>query len=444
MKPGMRAAALVFAASVAACSPTPRKPADAAPVPTRAPGSEADRDIAASADRHLASIVELYRHFHANPELSYKEVKTAARLAAEWRAAGWDVVEGLGGTGIAASLKNGPGPVLLVRVDMDALPVKEETGLPFAATGDAMHACGHDLHMAAGVGLARLLADLKSRWAGTAILIGQPAEELGTGSKRMIEDPAFDRFIAGAGTPSACLSIHDSNELPAGSVGICPGWATANVDTIDLTIHGKGGHGARPEQTIDPIVIASEIVLSLQTIVSRKLKPGTPAVVTVGSIHAGSKHNIIPAEAKLQLTVRSYEDAVRERLLSEIRRISEQIAAAHGAPKPPEMKIDPEYCPAGFHDPALADRMGGVFRRVLGDDRVLPMPPVMGGEDFGRFGKRFGVPSLQYWVGAVDPANRGGEIPPIHSSRWAPAAEPALRTAIITLGVAALDVLRRP
>jgi hippurate hydrolase len=369
-------------------------------------------------------------------------VKTSARLASEWKSAGWDVTEGIGGTGVAAFLKNGSGPVLLVRVDMDALPVKEETGLPFAATGDVMHACGHDLHMAAGVGLAKLLADLKPRWKGTVILIGQPAEEVGTGSKRMIEDPAFDRFIARAGAPTECLSIHDSNELPAGAVGICPGWACANVDSVDLTIYGKGGHGARPEQTVDPIVIASETVLSLQTIVSRKIKAGTPAVVTVGSIHAGTKHNIIPAVAKLQLTVRSYEDPVRERLLGEIKRIAEQVAAAHGAPKAPEMRIDPEYCPAQYHDPKLAERMTVVFRRVLGEGGVRAMPPVMGGEDFGRFGKRFGVPSLQFSVGAVDPANGEREIPPLHSSKWAPAAEPALRTAIVTLGAAALDLLR--
>ncbi|HKS17273.1 MAG TPA: amidohydrolase [Planctomycetota bacterium] len=428
-------------AGLAACTSRPQSVPDLN-VFRPSPSKPDDADILKIADRHLPFALDLYRHFHANPELSYKEVKTAARLAKEWRDAGWNVVEGIGGTGVAAVLRNGAGPVLLVRVDMDALPVKEETGLPYAATGDAMHACGHDLHMAAGAGLARVLADLKPKWKGTAILIGQPAEELGTGSKRMIEDPAFDKFIAGAGTPSWCLSIHDSNELPAGAVGVCPGWAYANVDTIDLTIHGKGGHGARPEQTVDPIVIASEIVLSLQTIVSRKIKPGTPAVITVGSIHAGTKHNIISAEAKLQLTVRSYEDTVRERLLAEIRRIAEQIAAAHGAPKPPEMKIDPEYCPAGYHDPALAERMSGVFKRILGEPHVRPMPPVMGGEDFGRFGKRFGVPSLQYWVGAVDPAKMGTEIPPLHSSRWAPAAEPALKTALVTLGAAAVDLLR--
>ena len=410
--------------------------------PNGGPYPQGDRDIVAAADRHLPSVVELYRHFHANPELSYKEVKTAERLAAEWRAAGWNVVEKIGGTGIAASLENGSGAVVLFRVDMDALPVKEETGLPFAATGDAMHACGHDLHMAAGAGLARILSDLRERWRGTAVLIGQPAEELGTGSKRMIEDPAFEKFMARVGRPYVCVSIHDSNEVPAGAVGICPGWAYANVDTIDITVFGKGGHGARPEQTVDPVVIASEIVLSLQTIVSRKIKPGTPAVVTVGSLHAGTKHNIISSEAKLQLTVRSYEDAVRERLLGEIRRIAEQIAAAHGAPKAPEMKIDPEYCPAGYHDPALAKRLGDVFRRVLGEDKVRTTAPVMGGEDFGRFGKKFEVASLQYWVGAVDPAMMGTEIPPLHSSRWAPAAEPALKTAMITLGAAALDLLR--
>jgi hippurate hydrolase len=426
---------------LAACAPRPVASPGPTPVSSPLPPG-ADQEIVASAERHLPSAVELYRHFHAHPELSNHEVKTAARLAAEWRQAGWEVVEGIGGTGVAAALRNGIGPVILVRVDMDALPVKEETGLPYAAKGDVMHACGHDLHMAAGAGFAKMLVDLKSRWTGTVILIGQPAEELGTGSKRMIEDAAFDRFIARTGTPSACLSIHDSNEVPSGSVGLCPGWATANVDSIDLTIFGRGGHGARPEQTVDPIVIASEIVVSLQTIVSRRIKPGTPAVVTVGSIHAGTKHNIIPAEARLQLTVRSYEDAVRDRLLAEIRKIAEHISSAHGAPRAPEMKIDPEFCPAGYHDPALTERMAGVFRRMLGADRVRTMKPVMGGEDFGRFGKRFGVPGLQYSVGAVDPARMGGEIPPLHSSRWAPDAEPALRTALISLAAGALDLLR--
>jgi len=435
----IRRAILLLLAGLAACTASPREAPD---FNMSGPTQANDSDILKVTERHLSYSADLYRHFHANPELSYKEVKTAARLAKEWRDAGWDVTEGIGGTGVAAFLKNGPGPVLLVRVDMDALPVKEETGLPFAATGDVMHACGHDLHMAAGAGLAKMLTDLKSKWKGAAILIGQPAEELGTGSKRMIEDPAFDKFIARAGTPNWCLSIHDSNELPAGSVGVCPGWACANVDTVDLTVYGKGGHGSRPDQTVDPIVIASEIVLSLQTIVSRKIKPGTPAVVTVGSFHAGTKHNIISGEARLQLTVRSYEESVRERLLAEIRRIAEQVAAAHGAPKAPEIKIDPEYCPAGYYDPTLAGKMSGVFIRMLGDDRVRTMAPVMGGEDFGRFGKRFGVPSLQYMVGAVDPAKMGAEIPPLHSSRWAPAAEPALKTALVTLAAAALDLLR--
>ena len=438
----LKRAAVLFLMAGAACAPGRREIPEMTPGSVAAPPKPDDAEIRAAAEKHLPFAMELYRHFHANPELSYQEVKTAARLAAEWRSAGWDVVEKIGGTGVAAFLKNGSGPVLLVRIDMDALPVKEETGLPFSATGDVMHACGHDLHLSAGAGLAKMLADLKSRWSGTAILIGQPAEELGTGSKRMIEDPAFDKFIARAGTPTWCLSIHDSNELPGGSVGVCPGWACANVDTIDLTVFGKGGHGARPEQTVDPIVIASEIVLSLQTIVSRKIKPGTPAVVTVGSIHAGTKHNIISSEARLQLTVRSYEDSVRERLLAEIRRIAEQVAAAHGAPMAPEMKIDPEYCPAGYNDPTLSGRMSGVFIRMLGEDRVRTMAPVMGGEDFGRFGKRFGVPSLQYMVGAVDPSRMGTEIPPLHSSRWAPAAEPALKTALVTLGAAALDLLR--
>src|SRR5579862_2127326 len=278
-------------------------------------GDEINAPVKEAVGAELPSLVELYTWVHANVELSLKEEKTSAKFAAELRAAGWTVTDHLGGYGVVGVLRNGEGPAILLRIDMDGLPVKEETGLPYASTNGAMHACGHDSHLTMGIGVARVLGKLKDRWAGTVILVGQPAEELVRGARLMIEDPKFKNAIPVP--PSACLSVHDFPGQ-AGTVGVCPGFASANTDSLDLVVTGKGGHGAWPQKTVDPIVIASEIVMSLQTIVSRKLPPGTKAVVTVGPFHAGTKHNIIPDQAKLQLTVRSYEAEVREKMLAEI------------------------------------------------------------------------------------------------------------------------------
>ncbi|MBI4565931.1 MAG: amidohydrolase [Planctomycetes bacterium] len=444
----MRYALLLLLIGCAACAPQapqPASPPEPAPEPLPpGPGDEHNSALLLAVDRELPRLIEIYQWFHANPELSLQEEKTAARFAAEVRAAGWDVTERIGGTGVVAVLRNGPGPMLLVRVDMDALPVKEETGLTYTATGEAMHACGHDVHLAAGVGLARVLLELKDRWSGTLLLVGQPAEELGIGSKRILEDPKFQALIAKWGSPSWCLSLHDFNERPAGTVSLCPGWAFANVDTVDITIFGKGGHGARPHQTVDPVVVASEVVLSLQTIVSRRIKPGTPAVVTVGSIRGGTKHNIIPSDVRLQLTVRSFEDTVRGLLLREVRQVTEHVCKAYGTPKPPEVRIDPDWCPASYNDPRLTERMADVFRRLLGADRVTAAEPVTGGEDFGRFARHFKVPGLQYWVGAADPDQlRRGTVPAMHSSKWAPVPEPTLRAAVATLARGTLELLSR-
>jgi hippurate hydrolase len=416
------------------CSAAPAS----APAPMLSPGPQdgSNGPVMETVNSELPSLIELYKWFHQNAELSLKEEKTAAKFAAEARAAGWTVTEKIGGHGVVAILKNGDGPLVFARIDMDGLPVKEETGLPYASSGDAMHACGHDSHLTIGVGLARVLAKLKDRWSGTVVLVGQPAEEIGKGSKMMLEDPRFLPLIPGK--PVACLSVHDFANA-AGTVGVCPGYASANVDSIDLKIFGRGGHGAWPHLTVDPVVIGAEIVMSLQTIVARKLAPGTKAVVTVGSFHAGTKHNVISNEAVLQLTVRSYEQPVREKLLAEIRHIAESIAEAHHSPKKPEITYGETPTPAGYHDPALTERMQGVFERLLGKDKVWLGEPMMGGEDFGRFPQHFGVPGLQFRVGGARP----GHDPAVglHSSKWSVDPEPTVRAGTQAFARACLELL---
>lgn len=406
------------------------------PMMSSGPSDEINGPVKEATGAELASLVELYKWFHQNAELSLKEEKTAARFAAEVRQAGWTVTEKIGGHGVVAVLRNGEGPVVFARVDLDGLPVKEETGLPYASRSEAMHACGHDSHITIGVGVARVLAKLKDRWSGTVILVGQPAEEVGKGAMMMLDDPKFHAALPGK--PVACLSVHDFAN-PSGTVGVCPGFASANVDSIDILVHGRGGHGAWPHLTVDPIVIASEIVMSLQTIVSRKLAPGTRAVVTVGSFHSGTKHNIIPNEAKLQLTVRSYEEAAREKLLSEIRHICESVAEAHRSPKKPEISYGETPTPANYHDPAFTARMQSVFERLLGKEKVWVGEPMMGGEDFGRFPKHFSVPGLQFRVGGAKP----GHDPAIglHSSRWAVDPEPTLLAGTQAFSRACLELL---
>jgi amidohydrolase len=424
---------LAFSAGCAGAAAVPSSPPPAAPLDDAA--AEALRSAVAE---DLAYLVEAYRWFHRNPELSNQEERTAARFAEELRKAGWEVTAGVGGHGVVGVLSNGPGPTILARIDMDGLPIQERTGLPYASTSGVMHACGHDAHLAIGVGLARLLGRLRDRWTGTAVLVGQPAEEVGQGARRMTRDPRFAAALSSA--PEACLSVHD-DAAPAGTVGVCAGYASANVDSIDIVIHGRGGHGAWPHRTVDPVVIGSEIVTALQTIVSRKLAPGTKAVVTVGSFHAGTKHNIIPDEARLQLTVRSYEDGVRATLLAEIRRLATKIAEAHGAPKAAEIREAEEFTPAGYHDPALTARMKAVFARQLGAERVREVEPMMGGEDFSVFPRHFKVPGLQFRVGGAAP----GHDPEVglHSARWAVDPEPTLKTGVEALVAGMLDLLGR-
>jgi hippurate hydrolase len=422
---------LLFAAGCQASAPP-------APQTMMSPGSqdEVNGSVKEAANAELGSLVDLYKWFHENAELSLKEEKTAAKFAAEVRAAGWTVTEKIGGHGVVAILKNGDGPVVFARIDMDGLPVKEETGLGYASKSDAMHACGHDSHLTIGVGAARVLAKLKDRWSGTMVLVGQPAEEIGRGAQMMLDDPKFHQLLPGK--PVACLSVHDMTE-PAGTIGVCPGFASANVDSIDIVLFGQGGHGAWPHLTVDPIIIGAEVVLSLQTIVSRKLKPGTKAVVTVASFHSGTKHNVISNEAKLQLTVRSYEAEVRQKLLAEIRHICESVAEAHHSPKKPAISYGEAATDACYFEPAFVARLQGVFERLLGKDKIWVAEPMMGGEDFGRFPKHFGVPGFQFRVGGAK-AGHDSKIG-LHSSKWAIDPEPTILAGTQAMARGCLELL---
>jgi hippurate hydrolase len=419
------------------------------------PSSEA---IRSKVKAEYSNLFSLYQHFHANPELSFQEAKTATRLAEELKQAGFEVTTGVGKHGVVAVLKNGAGPTVLVRSDLDGLPVKEQTGLPYASTAMAkddadkdvpvMHACGHDVHMTCLVGVARILTKLTDQWNGTLVMIGQPAEERGGGARAMLKDGLFKRFPR----PDYCIALHDSAVLAAGTIGYTPGFAMANVDSVDITVRGVGGHGAQPHSTKDPIVLASQIVLALQTIVSRELKPGTPAVVTVGSIHGGLKHNIIPDEVKLQLTVRSYADEVRSQLLKAIERIARGQAVAAGLPENlmPSVEINDDFTPATYNNPKLTARLIGVFQQWFGETNVLEQPPSMGGEDFAEYGRTDPkVPICMFSIGGVkrevfDAAKRdGNQLISLHSPFWAPDPEPTLKTGVTAMTAAVLELMKK-
>jgi hippurate hydrolase len=397
-----------------------------------------------------------YIDLHQNPELSFREEKTAAKLAQRLRGLGYEVTTGIGKTGVAAVLKNGPGPTVLVRADMDALPVEEKTGLSYASkamarddNGDevhVMHACGHDVHMTSLLGAATLLAKAKDRWRGTLLLVGQPAEEGGGGANAMIQDGLFTRFPM----PDFAIALHDTSWLPAGAIGITSGYALANSDRVSITIYGKGGHGSAPQTTIDPIVIAARTVLALQTIVSREINPQDPAVLTVGSIHGGTRSNIIPDEVNLELTVRSYKSEVRDHLLAAIARIAKAEAAAANAPREPKVVVSDGGYGATYNDPALAKRLTAAFTAVFGANRVVDTPPIMGAEDFGDFGRAAKAPSVIFWVGGTEAgkyAEAKGDLtklPSLHSSLWAPEKEPTLKTGAAALTLGALALLGKP
>ncbi len=398
---------------------------------------------------------KLYKHLHAHPELSKEEEQTAARLAAELKDLGFEVTQKVGGHGVVAVLKNGKGPTILVRTDMDALPVEEQTGLPYASkvrTRDkngndvgVMHACGHDMHMTCWVGAARVLVKMKDKWQGTLVFIGQPAEEIGAGARLMLEDGLFKRFPK----PDYCLALHCEAQRAHGEVGFTEGIALANVDSVDITVRGKGGHGAWPQTTVDPIVLASRIVLDLQTIVSRENNPVDPAVVTVGSIHGGTKHNIIPNEVKLQITVRTTKDEVRKNVLDAIARIAKGDAQTARAPEP-IIKVDPaEFTPALVNDKDLTRKTVALFNDVFGPGKVGERQPLMGGEDFSRYGREK-IPIFLFWLGTIAPERiaaskkeNGEPLPSLHSDHYYPVPEPSIKTGVLAMSMAVMNLMEK-
>lgn len=396
----------------------------------------------------------LYRNLHQSPELSTQEEKTAAKMAERLRALGFEVTQKVGGHGVVGLLRNGQGPTVMLRTDLDALPVEEKTGLPYASkvtaknpsgqTVPVMHACGHDMHMTAWVGAATLLARSKDRWRGTVMMVGQPAEEAGAGARAMLKEGLFQRFPK----PDYAIAVHNLASGASGTVEYVSGYAMASVDSVDLTLYGKGGHGAYPHTTVDPILLAARTVLALQTIVSRERNPVDPAVLTVGSIHGGMKHNIIPDEVKLQLTVRTYKPEVRKQILEAIERIAKGESLAAGSPRPPTLALV-EGTPATYNDPELMKRVVPALARVLGAQNLREGTPTMGGEDFSEYGLA-GVPAVMLWVGTVESGKlqavqKAGGVPPsLHSPLFAPDRERTLRTGVTSLTTAALELLGRP
>jgi len=401
------------------------------------------------------NLLELYKELHANPELSYQEYETSKKLASLLESIGYQVTRNVGGNGVVALLENGDGNTVMFRADMDGLPVEEKTGASYASKNRVknlegeevftMHACGHDVHMTVLIGVAEYLYKNKDTWQGKLLLVLEPAEEVSGGARNMIKDGLFTKFPR----PDFNLAFHVSASLQAGKVGYLPGWAMANVDSVDITVKGLGGHGAYPHTTKDPIVIAANIVTQLQTIVSRQIAPTDPAVVTVGSIHGGTKHNVIPNEVKLQLTLRSYTDEVRNQTLSSIERIVRGSAISAGLTEEyfPVIEIKDEYTPAVFNNPSLVEEVQRSFVNTLGDDKVIEVSPVMGGEDFGMFGRVEPIiPTALFWLGAVnnevyEKAKRDDlTLPSLHSDLFLPDADPAINTGVEAMSNAIVDL----
>jgi amidohydrolase len=419
------------------------------------------------ADAELPSLLAIYKDIHSHPELSGHEERTAALVAKELRAAGCQVTEHVGkyensklkAYGVVGVMKNGDGPTVLVRTDTDALPVEEETGLPYASKVVArndegkdvhvMHACGHDIHVAAFIGTARALGKLRDQWRGTIVFVAQPAEEIGTGARALLKDGLYDRL----GKPNFALGFHDKADIPAGHIGVTEGYTSANVDFVDVTVRGIGGHGAYPHKIKDPIVLAAEIINTWQTIVSRENNPIDPVVLTVGSIHGGTKHNVIPDEVKMQITVRTYKRQVRERVLADIDRIAKGCAAAAGMPAElaPIVSVpkDPSTI-AAYNNPELTKRLVAIWKKSLGDENVEMVDPTMGGDDFSEYSlPDHSIPAVYFHFGAVDPAKieefkkAGKELPTLHSSKFAPVPEPTIRTGMIGMIAAVLDLMKK-
>ena len=414
--------------------------------------------VAAKVAAEYASLETIYKQLHANPELSFMETNTAALVAKELRALGVEVTEKVGNTGVVGVLKNGVGPTVLIRADMDGLPVKELTGMPWASQAvvkdmagrdqPSMHACGHDLHVTGLIGTARTLVALKDQWKGTLVFVAQPAEEIVAGARAMLTDGLYTRFPK----PDFALALHVSSVRPAGQVGIVEGTPYASVNSVDIVVRGVGGHGSQPQTTRDPIVLAAQIVTALQTIVSRETRPGTPAVVTVGTIQGGTKRNIISESVKLELTLRAFEDKVMDGMVASIRRICEGTARAAGVPddRLPVVTVTSESTPVTVNDAALTRRMTGTFKAWLGDKSVVSAPPTTGGEDFSEFGRTVHrVPIFIWGIGAADPAKfeaankQGQSLPSNHSPLAAFVPDPTLQTCITTMTAAVLDLTEK-
>jgi amidohydrolase len=419
------------------------------------------------ADAELPSLLVIYKDLHAHPELSTQEEKSSAVVAKELKAAGCDVTDhvgkyekpGLTGYGVVGMMKNGPGPTVLVRTDLDGLPVHEETGVPYASTvttKDAkgldvsvMHACGHDIHMSTFIGVARSLAKLKDKWHGTIMFVAQPAEETGAGARALLNDGLYTRFAK----PDFALGLHDDAEIATGKIGVTEGYCYANVDSVDVTVRGVGGHGAYPHKTKDPVVLAAEMINAWQTIASRENNPVDPIVVTIGSIHGGTKHNIIPDEVKMQLTVRTYKKEVRDRVLAAIDRIAKGIAATAGIAQDqmPLVHVqEDQFTPATYNNPELTKRVSAALKIAIGADNVVPKDPTMGGEDFSEYSMPdHSIPAFMFNVGAVDPAKAaeskktGVPLPSLHSSKFAPVPEPTIRTGLIGMVSAVLELMKK-
>ena len=404
----------------------------------------------------LPNLIDLYKHLHQNPELSFKEEKSAAKIAGELKKMGFEVTEKVGVTGVVAILKNGEGPTVLVRADMDGLPVAEQTGVPYASKVivrdktnrevGVMHACGHDVHMTCWVGTARVLAGMKDKWKGTLMFVAQPAEEIGAGSKAMLADGLYKRFP----TPDYCLALHADALLEAGHIHFTEGLAMANVDTVEVTIKGKGGHGAAPHNCIDPIVIAAKFVIDLQTIVSREINPIDPAVVTVGSFHGGTKANIIPNDVKLQITVRSTKDSTRKQIIESIERKAKAAAASANAPEPVVSILMDEFTPKLENNVELTRKTVGLFKQLLGEEKMHARPVIMGGEDFSRYSLNGQIPVFMYFLGSVS-ADRvaaskkegGSPLPGAHTDGYYPQPDLTLKTGVKTMSMAVLNLLAK-
>jgi hippurate hydrolase len=421
----------------------------------------------ALADAELPSLLTIYQDLHSHPELSTHEERSAAIVAKELKAAGCEVTDhvgkfdkpGLTSFGVIGVMKNGAGPTVAIRTDLDALPVHEETGLPYASTvttkNDAgqevsvMHACGHDIHMSTFIGTARALGRLKDKWHGTIIFIGQPAEETVGGARALLKDGLYTRWPK----PDYVLGLHDDAEIAAGQIGVTEGYCYANVDSVDVTVRGVGGHGAYPHKTKDPVVLAAEMITAWQTIASRENNPVDPIVVTVGSIHGGTKHNIISDEVKMQLTVRTYKQEVRDRVLAAIERIAKGVATTAGVPddRMPIVQVEKDqYTPATYNNPELTKRVTATLKSAIGAANVVAKDPTMGGEDFSEYSlPDHSIPAFMFNVGAVDPAKSaeskksGKPLPSLHSSKFAPVPEPTLRTGLIGMVSAVLELMKK-